>query len=941
MAGMKNMGLVLVEFEFDYMDRDGDLVSIKPNERYILLSKTNDHWWQVRRDDRAKPFYIPATYVKELPSDLPLPLDFMEPASQVVAKPRHDKTVADVAGDRRDEVTIRARPQNHYKKAENRMSTFGVPLDVHGSVFHWGGLADSSVALQPHEHVPVAPGHSRDSPQHAKRSGPAPSSLLSSQSHVEDPLHLSQKSRVPGVSPTDLLVKLSQAKQVEPPVIKDVQVTPPAQECDDKAKPPAELLETTCVDSKQPEDTENIYESISDMEGLQPKNFPLSELGLFVTPPPAPAQPPPPPPSSQVDNDGPSASLYANVMELRTNVPQTPTLASFTSSSLHQNPGTNPFSAPMDQDLPPDLSTPPDLLIPAPPPPSYPAPLGPDIKLASDGTARQHFQIRPPAEPQDQQRAQDNGPPPLPKEDYPADEHGSHGTQEPEFPVFQKDYSPLWPAGIPRATVDPGTLTSWGRTHDPRGKTVVTGVPQHEQLQTLSNQPKLGNGTEDAVPIVKNWRHTLGPSYFAAAPEETNFVPTHRRKASDYTNELPSSGSSGELHQHTHGLEKAGIINKTKVSENGKRLRKNWSQSWTVLHDGILTFHKDPRFAPAGMSKSNQIVPEYTVDLRGATICKAPKEKSSKKNVLEIRTRNGSEYLMQYDTDTIISDWYKVIEDTIRQLDLNHHTEDDGEESSDKSSGAADKDDKDKKKIPTKQSPVASSTAAESEQGRVRNKLRKFLLRRPTLQAVKEKGYIRDNVFGCHLDTLCHRENATVPSFVEKCIASVEKRGLDIDGIYRVSGNLAVIQKLRYKADHEENLDLEDGQWEEIHVITGALKLFFRELPEPLFPFSHFDGFIAAIKLQDYSQKVSYICDLVKSLPLPNHDTMKLLFQHLRKVIEFRDVNRMSVQSVAIVFGPTLLRPETESSNITVHMVYQTQIVELILNQFEQIFQSN
>lgn len=26
--------------------------------------------------------------------------------------------------------------------------------------------------------------------------------------------------------------------------------------------------------------------------------------------------------------------------------------------------------------------------------------------------------------------------------------------------------------------------------------------------------------------------------------------------------------------------------------------------------------------------------------------------------------------------------------------------------------------------------------------------------------------------------------------------------GLDVDGIYRVSGNLAVIQKLRHKADH-------------------------------------------------------------------------------------------------------------------------------------------
>lgn len=28
--------------------------------------------------------------------------------------------------------------------------------------------------------------------------------------------------------------------------------------------------------------------------------------------------------------------------------------------------------------------------------------------------------------------------------------------------------------------------------------------------------------------------------------------------------------------------------------------RKNWTQSWTVLHGGVLTFHKDPKSAPAG-----------------------------------------------------------------------------------------------------------------------------------------------------------------------------------------------------------------------------------------------------------------------------------------------------------------------------------------------------
>lgn len=46
----------------------------------------------------------------------------------------------------------------------------------------------------------------------------------------------------------------------------------------------------------------------------------------------------------------------------------------------------------------------------------------------------------------------------------------------------------------------------------------------------------------------------------------------------------------------------------------------------------------------------------------------------------------------------------------------------------------------------------------------------------------------------------------------------------------------------------------------------------------------------------------------------------------------------MTTQSVAIVFGPTLLRPETETGNIAVHMVYQNQIVELILLEYDSIF---
>ncbi|CDQ81515.1 unnamed protein product, partial [Oncorhynchus mykiss] len=396
---------------------------------------------------------------------------------------------------------------------------------------------------------------------------------------------------------------------------------------------------------------------------------------------------------------------------------------------------------------------------------------------------------------------------------------------------------------------------------------------------------------------------------------------------------------------NVQSLEKVGILNKTKVSENGKRVRKNWAQSWTVLHGGVLTFHKEPKSAATGASiKTNQIVPEVTVDLRGAKIGWALRDKSSKKNVVELKDRNGVEFLLQYDTESIINDWHKVLMDTIRQLDQEHHQseEEDGDVS--EKSYSTDRDQRspgtmDRRRRSSRPS-TATSSGGETEQKKVRTKLMKFLLKRPTLQFVKEKGYIRDNVFCCHLAALCAQEKTTIPSFVEKCIRAVEKRGLDMDGLYRVSGNLAVIQKLRFKADHEE-LDLEDGQWEDIHVITGALKLFFRELPEPLFPFSHFSRFIQAIRTVDYHHKVSYMRELVESLPRPNHDTMELLFSHLRKVIEYGEENRMTVQNVAIVFGPTLLRPEMESANITMHMVFQNQIVELILNQYEYIFHSS
>ncbi|KAM8811346.1 rho GTPase-activating protein 12 isoform 6-T6 [Eudromia elegans] len=395
------------------------------------------------------------------------------------------------------------------------------------------------------------------------------------------------------------------------------------------------------------------------------------------------------------------------------------------------------------------------------------------------------------------------------------------------------------------------------------------------------------------------------------------------------------SSPSSPKHQAT-GQEKYGLLNVTKITDNGKKVRKNWMSSWAVLQGSSLLFTKTQGSGTGWKFGVNQSKPEFTVDLKGALIDWASKDKSSKKNVIELKTRQGTELLIQSDNDSFINEWYKVLNYTINNqvVESDEALEDEVPDSPGVEKQDKEKENKDSKKLRSVKVP---SSIDSTEQKKTKTKLKKFLTRRPTLQAVREKGYIKDQVFGSNLTSLCQRENSTVPKFVKLCIEHVEEHGLDVDGLYRVSGNLAVIQKLRFAVNHDEKLDLNDSKWEDIHVITGALKMFFRELPEPLFTYNHFNDFVNAIK-QEPRQRVHAVKDLIKQLPKPNQDTMQVLFRHLKRVVENGEKNRMTYQSVAIVFGPTLLKPEKETGNIAVHTVYQNQIVELILLELNSVF---
>uniref|UniRef100_A0A0N4Z985 WW domain-containing protein n=1 Tax=Parastrongyloides trichosuri TaxID=131310 RepID=A0A0N4Z985_PARTI len=184
-------------------------------------------------------------------------------------------------------------------------------------------------------------------------------------------------------------------------------------------------------------------------------------------------------------------------------------------------------------------------------------------------------------------------------------------------------------------------------------------------------------------------------------------------------------------------------------------------------------------------------------------------------------------------------------------------------------------------------------------------RLLRFFRSRPSIESLRDRGIYRpEPVFGSTLEIICKQEQSIVPKFLTVITKIIEEKGLETDGLYRVSGNLSTIQKIRCKVDQYNYDDIKNE--EDVHVLTGTLKLFFRELSEPLFPINMNKDFVNSIQTSQQDTRFTKIDDLLNKLPLVNKNTLIHLLRHLQKVSNYSSKNRMQIHNLAIVFGPTL-----------------------------------
>uniref|UniRef100_A0A674NKJ6 Rho GTPase-activating protein 29 n=1 Tax=Takifugu rubripes TaxID=31033 RepID=A0A674NKJ6_TAKRU len=233
------------------------------------------------------------------------------------------------------------------------------------------------------------------------------------------------------------------------------------------------------------------------------------------------------------------------------------------------------------------------------------------------------------------------------------------------------------------------------------------------------------------------------------------------------------------------------------------------------------------------------------------------------------------------------------------------------------------------------------------------------------IQCGHKKLHGRLHLFGIDFTQAANNSPDSIPFIVRKCTSEIESRALNIKGIYRVNGAKSRVEKLCQAFENGKHL----VELSELypHDISNVLKLYLRQLPEPLILFRYYNDFIGlakesqsiimeeleALRLSpppvspaqisvDLNRVLFKIRDLLRQLPPAHYKTLQFLIEHLYRVTEHSAENKMTASNLGIIFGPTLIKPRQADAEVSLSSLvdypYQALIVELLIRHHQMIF---
>lgn len=136
---------------------------------------------------------------------------------------------------------------------------------------------------------------------------------------------------------------------------------------------------------------------------------------------------------------------------------------------------------------------------------------------------------------------------------------------------------------------------------------------------------------------------------------------------------------------------------------------------------------------------------------------------------------------------------------------------------------------------------------------------------------------------------------------------------------------------MRRRYDEGERPDLAQENLD-IHTAASLLKLYFRELPQPVIPYEHFESFLSLATSFKYKsnheETFQNLKSLVRQIPKENYTLLDYLTGFLYEISKHQAINKMTEKNIALIFGTNILRgldytPEFQmaTQNLTTHIV--------------------
>ncbi|EDV41742.1 uncharacterized protein Dana_GF17627 [Drosophila ananassae] len=200
--------------------------------------------------------------------------------------------------------------------------------------------------------------------------------------------------------------------------------------------------------------------------------------------------------------------------------------------------------------------------------------------------------------------------------------------------------------------------------------------------------------------------------------------------------------------------------------------------------------------------------------------------------------------------------------------------------------------------------------------------------------------------FGTSLKEHLESTNREISYIVELCCCCLLEHGLEEEGLLRVGCASTKLRRMKHalEAQHVKTplpLDYQDP-----HVIGSILKLYLRELPEPLLTYGLYKDFIRIAERHSEAERKTEIKAILGKLPKENYANLRYLTRFLALVQQRSVHNKMSSQNLAIVMSPNMLWPRIDkSSNAPADYIGQVNsssaaniIVELLISQWDYFF---